>query len=191
MYSQSACLISLQRLRYFHSSRYMPRRRVVLSLAVFIGVALPQCHGGPAGSKANGPPTIAMHTRGGRLKNRTVNDDREDTPSSLDQCLEGKGSFVKPSLFLPSSSAADGAKDRYLETLTRSENVCFSGGTSKRSVTTRGEFQRGGMKRACVNRSGVPPAEALSRYPTLETPGGLVRALDYVGTISFAMSGAV
>ena len=28
------------------------------------------------------------------------------------------------------------------------------------------------------------------RFPTLKTPGGLVRLLDYVGTVSFAMSGA-
>lgn len=28
------------------------------------------------------------------------------------------------------------------------------------------------------------------RYPTFKTPGGLVRLLDYVGTVSFAMSGA-
>lgn len=41
-----------------------------------------------------------------------------------------------------------------------------------------------------VNRKGVPPAESLSRYPTLETPGGIIRMLDYVGTMSFAMSGA-
>ncbi|CAM9099795.1 unnamed protein product, partial [Hapterophycus canaliculatus] len=29
-----------------------------------------------------------------------------------------------------------------------------------------------------------------NRYPSLKTPGGLVRLLDYVGTVSFAMSGA-
>lgn len=42
-----------------------------------------------------------------------------------------------------------------------------------------------------VNRRGLPPEEALSRYPTLGSAGGLVRALDYVGTVSFAMSGAL
>lgn len=29
-----------------------------------------------------------------------------------------------------------------------------------------------------------------NRYPSFKTPGGLVRLLDYVGTVSFAMSGA-
>lgn len=71
---------------------------------------------------------------------------------------------------------------------------------SKQLPVGRGAFCRGGTaghgkKRhlrpaSAVNRRGVPPAEALSRYPTTETPGGLVRALDYVGTMSFAMSGA-
>lgn len=28
------------------------------------------------------------------------------------------------------------------------------------------------------------------RYPSFKTPGGIVRLLDYVGTVSFAMSGA-
>ncbi|CAM9452930.1 unnamed protein product [Choristocarpus tenellus] len=31
----------------------------------------------------------------------------------------------------------------------------------------------------------------MTRYPSLETPGGLLRSLDYLGTASFAMGGAV
>lgn len=36
----------------------------------------------------------------------------------------------------------------------------------------------------------TPESRGNLRYPTLKTPGGLVRLLDYVGTVSFAMSGS-
>lgn len=36
----------------------------------------------------------------------------------------------------------------------------------------------------------TPESHGTLRFPTLKTPGGLVRLLDYVGTVSFAMSGA-
>ena len=42
----------------------------------------------------------------------------------------------------------------------------------------------------CKNRSTTDAPRTSSRYPSFKTPGGIVRLLDYVGTVSFAMSGA-
>eukprot|EP00752_Nemacystus_decipiens_P001895 g1825.t1 len=63
--------------------------------------------------------------------------------------------------------------------------LCIRGGDA-------GEALEGQRKKwwKGVNRKPLPAPEALSRYPSLKTPGGLVRLLDYVGTVSFAMSGA-
>lgn len=33
--------------------------------------------------------------------------------------------------------------------------------------------------------------DALSRFPTLKTPGGILRGLDYAGTLTFALTGSV
>ncbi|CAN0120869.1 unnamed protein product [Ectocarpus sp. 4 AP-2014] len=66
-------------------------------------------------------------------------------------------------------------------------SVFYARGGGINVAFTRG---RGNKWQDGVNRRAIPAPEALSRYPNLKSPGGLVRFLDYVGTVSFAMSGA-
>ncbi len=44
--------------------------------------------------------------------------------------------------------------------------------------------------RSCTSTADPPTPRTWDRYPSFKTPGGIVRLLDYVGTVSFAMSGA-
>ncbi|CAM9420546.1 unnamed protein product [Discosporangium mesarthrocarpum] len=58
-------------------------------------------------------------------------------------------------------------------------------------TTSKGWYRRDWTSTVPVNRRGVTPGEGMTRYPSLETPGGLLRSLDYLGTASFAFSGAI
>jgi Glycine transporter len=41
------------------------------------------------------------------------------------------------------------------------------------------------------NRRDVTVGETMTRYPSLRSSGGLLRSLDYLGTVAFAMGGAI
>eukprot|EP00903_Cladosiphon_okamuranus_P006792 g6620.t1 len=62
----------------------------------------------------------------------------------------------------------------------------FNPGTPKRPpIPTTGE------KPALINRYISPPEDGLTRYPTLRSPQGVLRGLDYLGTTVFAISGTI
>jgi Glycine transporter len=42
-----------------------------------------------------------------------------------------------------------------------------------------------------TNRRDVTVGETMTRYPSLRSSGGLLRSLDYLGTVAFAMGGAI
>lgn len=93
--------------------------------------------------------------------------------------LRGGGAFVDSVNQQLQVQVSAGTTQRH-----QKEHVPLTDGATAAAGDSSSQLRAGG-----VNRRGVPPAEALSRYPSLRTPGGLVRALDYLGTVSFAMSG--
>ncbi|CAM9749026.1 unnamed protein product [Pylaiella littoralis] len=86
----------------------------------------------------------------------------------------------------------DGRVDgRVVDSISRQQSVLLL--LRREALRARGGGVLGAWKKQRnkgVNQRALPAPEALSRYPSLKTPGGLVRLLDYVGTVSFAMSGA-
>jgi Glycine transporter len=42
-----------------------------------------------------------------------------------------------------------------------------------------------------TNRRDVTVGETMTRYPSLRSSGGLLRSLDYLGSVAFAMGGAI
>lgn len=64
----------------------------------------------------------------------------------------------------------------------------------ERKLCTRGDFLSSrsfSSSTAKINDETLPHSDGLTRYPSLSSPQGVLRTLDWLGTISFAASGTL